>query len=116
GAASAALAAGGAGALLAACSSGGSTISEGAVDTTIGPPPFDPSLPYWMQGGFAPVDTEVEVYDLDVTGSLPPELDGLYVRNGSNPASGPSPHWFLGDGMVHGVRLAGGRALWYRNR
>jgi carotenoid cleavage dioxygenase-like enzyme len=25
-------------------------------------------------------------------------------------------HWFVGDGMVHGVRLQGGRALWYRNR
>src|SRR5262249_4129190 len=25
-------------------------------------------------------------------------------------------HWFMGDGMVHGLRLEGGRALWYRNR
>ncbi|MFE7263756.1 carotenoid oxygenase family protein [Streptomyces sp. NPDC057592] len=25
-------------------------------------------------------------------------------------------HWMLGDGMVHGVRLRGGRAEWYRNR
>jgi carotenoid cleavage dioxygenase len=38
------------------------------------------------------------------------------VRNGSNPASGPSGHWFLGDGMLHGVRLDRGRAAWYRNR
>lgn len=25
-------------------------------------------------------------------------------------------HWFIGDGMVHGVRLRGGKAEWYRNR
>ena len=25
-------------------------------------------------------------------------------------------NWFTGDGMVHGVRLCGGDALWYRNR
>jgi carotenoid cleavage dioxygenase len=25
-------------------------------------------------------------------------------------------HWFLGTGMVHGVRLRDGRAQWYRNR
>ena len=78
--------------------------------------PTDPALPYWMQGNFAPVDTEVEAFDLEITGALPPELDGLYVRNGSNPAYGSTAHWFLGDGMVHGVRLRAGRAEWYRNR
>ena len=25
-------------------------------------------------------------------------------------------HWFTGDGMIHGVRIEGGRAAWYRNR
>ena len=49
-------------------------------------------------------------------GALPPELVGLYVRNGSNPRTGTSPHWFLGDGMVHGIRLEAGRATSYRNR
>src|SRR5581483_2085995 len=43
-------------------------------------------------------------------------LRGLYVRNGPNPHTGTSPHWFLGDGMLHGVALRDGRALWYRNR
>jgi carotenoid cleavage dioxygenase-like enzyme len=121
GAVAAGLAAG-AGASLLSCASdrsGGATASmAGSVvpTTSLPPVPFDPELPYWMQGGFAPVDEEVEVVDLEVTGSLPPELDGLYVRNGSNPSNGPSTHWFLGDGMVHGVRLGGGAALWYRNR
>jgi carotenoid cleavage dioxygenase len=30
--------------------------------------------------------------------------------------TGTSAHWFLGHGMLHGVRLEGGRAGWYRNR
>ena len=76
---------------------------------------YDPARPYWEQGGFRPVSTEVEGFLLPVTGALPPSLTGLYVRNGSNPR-GASAHWFLGDGMVHGVRLEAGRAAWYRNR
>ena len=28
----------------------------------------------------------------------------------------PNYHWFIGAGMVHGVRLREGRAEWYRNR
>lgn len=84
--------------------------------STVSAPPYDPSLPYWMQGNFAPVDDEIESFTLEIEGSLPTELDGLYVRNGSNPAGGSSAHWFLGDGMVHGIRLHNGRAEWYRNR
>jgi carotenoid cleavage dioxygenase len=84
--------------------------------TTIPPEHLDASVPYWLQGGFAPVTKEVTAFDLPVTGSLPPSLTGLYVRNGSNPPSGKSSHWFLGDGMVHGIRLDGGKASWYRNR
>jgi carotenoid cleavage dioxygenase-like enzyme len=72
----------------------------------------------YLEGPFRPVDEEVTVTDLGVTGSLPAELDGRYVRNGPNPIA-PDPatyHWFLGNGMVHGVRLRDGRAEWYRNR
>jgi carotenoid cleavage dioxygenase len=53
---------------------------------------------------------------LKVTGSIPDELDGRYVRTGANPLSGTSAHPFFGDGMVHGVRLREGKAEWYRNR
>ena len=54
-----------------------------------------------------------------VRGRIPPELDGCYARIGPNPIVKVNPanhHWFIGDGMVHGVRLQGGKALWYRNR
>ena len=109
----------------AACAGGGGPAADSATPATTGlgsPRPAvpgttpDPALPYWLRGNFAPVGAEVEAVDLPVDGTLPPELSGLYVRNGSNPVSGTSPHWFLGDGMVHGVRLERGRARWYRNR
>ena len=32
------------------------------------------------------------------------------------PVDPATHHWFIGDGMVRGVRLAEGRAHWYRNR
>lgn len=117
---SAALAAtaGSAGALLAACASSDSagSSSTGATPTTLAPELYRTDQPYWMQGNYAPVPDETEAVDLEITGTLPPELTGLYVRNGSNPAGEASPHWFLGDGMVHGVRLERGKAVWYRNR
>ena len=75
----------------------------------------DPT-PFHLQGNFAPIKDEITTTDLEVVGTIPPELEGLYVRNGANPPSGYSQHWFLGQGMVHGVRLEGGRAASYRNR
>jgi carotenoid cleavage dioxygenase-like enzyme len=73
-------------------------------------------LPFHLLDNFAPVHEEKTAFDLEVQGAIPPELSGLYLRNGPNPRSGGSPHWFFGDGMVHGVALAGGKAKWYRNR
>ena len=72
-------------------------------------------LPFHLRGNFAPVDREVTATDLPVEGAIPPELRGLYLRNGPNPRSGTSAHWFLGDGMIHGIRIEDGKAAWYRN-
>lgn len=72
--------------------------------------------PYWEQGNLAPVHEEVTAFDLPVEGVIPPELNGLYARNGANPREGHASHWFMGDGMLHGVSLKDGRAEWYRNR
>jgi carotenoid cleavage dioxygenase-like enzyme len=74
------------------------------------------NTPFWMQGNFAPLKDEATATDLPVEGAIPPELRGLYVRNGANPHRGQSGHWFLGDGMVHGVSIRNGKAEWYRNR
>ena len=73
-------------------------------------------LPFHLRGNYAPVQQEVTAFDLPVKGAIPRDLRGLYLRNGPNPKSGTSPHWFAGDGMVHGIRLENGRAAWYRNR
>ena len=73
----------------------------------------------YLEGNFAPVHDEVTAVDLPVTGALPPELTGRFLRIGPNPVTAPDPetyHWFVGEGMVHGIRLAEGRAEWYRNR
>ncbi len=78
----------------------------------------DPAVekPFHLQGNFAPVDEEITATDLPVEGALPPELTGLYVRQAPNPVTGYSQHWFMGHGMVHGIRLEAGRAAWFRNR
>ena len=73
----------------------------------------------YLLGNYAPVSEEVTATDLQVIGELPRELNGRYLRNGPNPISEvdqATHHWFLGDGMVHGIRLREGRAEWYRNR
>lgn len=75
-----------------------------------------PKLPFHLRDNYAPVFDEVEAFDLDIVGALPPELTGRYFRNGANPHTGKSPHWFAGDGMIHGIRLNNGKAEWYRNR
>jgi carotenoid cleavage dioxygenase-like enzyme len=105
---------------LAGCASSDDGHAASGPSTTTAParklPAYDPKVPYWEQGNFAPVTVEETLTDLEVKGSLPPELSGLFVRNGSNPPTGKSAHWFVGDGMLHGVQLEGGKARWYRNR
>jgi carotenoid cleavage dioxygenase-like enzyme len=73
----------------------------------------------YLDGNYGPVAEEVTAFDLEVIGELPVELEGRYLRNGPNPIGAVDPethHWFVGDGMVHGIRLRDGRAEWYRNR
>ena len=73
----------------------------------------------YLSGVYAPIAEEYTLTDLEVTGHIPEYLDGRYLRNGPNPIGEIDPelyHWFIGDGMVHGIRLRDGRAEWYRNR
>jgi carotenoid cleavage dioxygenase-like enzyme len=73
--------------------------------------------PSVREGYFVPVPDEITAHDLPVAGTLPPQLTGVYLRNGPNPRPGSAPfHFVAGDGMVHGVRLEAGQARWYRNR
>ena len=74
------------------------------------------STPVHLRGNGRPVTEERSLSSLKVTGTIPGELDGRYVRNGANPFTGTSTHPFFGDGMLHAVRLRDGKAQWYRNR
>lgn len=71
---------------------------------------------WWLNDNFAPVDGESESTELVVRGTIPAALNGTWIRNGPNPPSGESVHWFDGDGMVHGLRLRDGSADWYGRR
>lgn len=71
----------------------------------------------YLAGPLAPVPDEITAVDLAVTGRIPTELAGRYLRNGPNPLPGTdSGHWFAGSGMLHGLSIKQGRAEWYRNR
>lgn len=72
----------------------------------------------FLTGIHTPLEEEFSLENLEVKGEIPSHLDGRYVRIGPNPIN-PNPathHWFLGDGMVHGVKLKNGKAEWYKNR
>jgi carotenoid cleavage dioxygenase-like enzyme len=70
----------------------------------------------YLSGNFAPVRHEVAL-DLEVEGSLPAGLHGVFYRNGPNPQFEPRGqyHWFSGDGMVHAFVVAEGKVR-YLNR
>ncbi len=79
-----------------------------------------PDAPHpFLTGVHTPMTVEITDTRLNVSGTIPPELNGTYIRNGPNPVTPPNPaiyHWFTGSGMVHGVRIEGGVPKWYRNR
>ena len=72
-------------------------------------------LHWHLQGNWAPVEKELTESELKIKGEIPKDLSGLFVRNGFNPVSGHSDHWFFGNGMLHGVYIENGKAS-YRNR
>ncbi|MGQ0823874.1 MAG: carotenoid oxygenase family protein [Actinomycetota bacterium] len=72
----------------------------------------------FLTGNYGPVAAEITATDLPTDGRVPAPLSGRYLRTGPNPHGTPDApyHWFVGNGMVHGVELRDGRATWYRNR
>lgn len=73
----------------------------------------------YLTGIHKPMTEEVTLANLQVDGEIPAQLDGRYLRIGPNPVTAPdeaSYHWFVGDGMAHGIRITEGKAEWYRNR
>jgi len=66
-----------------------------------------------FRGYAAPVRAEVDIFDLEVEGAIPAELEGFYVRNSADHAYPPmfeNDLFLNGDGMLHKVSISGGRA------
>ena len=79
--------------------------------------PEDDDHPY-RTGPWKPQTTERSTEDLEVvSGAVPADLDGIYLRNTENPLHPAlkAYHPFDGDGMVHVVGFRDGTAF-YRNR
>ncbi|RPG30631.1 MAG: hypothetical protein CBC52_004015, partial [Gammaproteobacteria bacterium TMED92] len=49
------------------------------------------NTPWFLRGNWAPTQQQHTSTDLKVTGSIPPQLNGVYVRTGPNPGSGKAP-------------------------
>jgi len=76
----------------------------------------DATPPRGFVRNLAPIDLEVDLADIPVSGALPPRLAGTLLRIGPNPLFPvPGEHWFAGDGMVHAFHIANGTVR-YRNR
>ena len=71
----------------------------------------------FLKGINAPVFHEVEIDSLPVTGEIPLDIEGMYLRNGSNPMFKPSTYNYPleGDGMLHRFYFQQGKVS-YRNR
>ena len=72
----------------------------------------------YLAGVHKPMQAELTLDHLAVTGSIPEGLNGWYLKMGANPVAPDlsGHHWFLGDGMVHGIAIRDGGVRWYRNR
>eukprot|EP00195_Chlamydomonas_chlamydogama_P005581 CAMPEP_0202896940 /NCGR_PEP_ID=MMETSP1392-20130828/5832_1 /ASSEMBLY_ACC=CAM_ASM_000868 /TAXON_ID=225041 /ORGANISM="Chlamydomonas chlamydogama, Strain SAG 11-48b" /LENGTH=587 /DNA_ID=CAMNT_0049582459 /DNA_START=58 /DNA_END=1821 /DNA_ORIENTATION=- len=71
-----------------------------------------------LEGNYGPVDQEVYQHATVVDGHIPDGLEGVYLRNGPNPAQpvAASIHWFEGDGMIHATTISKGQQVMYCNR
>lgn len=77
-----------------------------------------PSNHPYLNGAWTPQHEEVTARDLDViAGTIPHDIDGVYLRNTENQLHQPLGryHPFDGDGMIHQIEFSAGQAH-YRNR
>ena len=79
---------------------------------------LQPSNHPYLNGAWTPLHEEVNATDLEVIeGTIPTDIDGIYLRNTENQLHQPlgRHHPFDGDGMIHQISFANGSAT-YRNR
>jgi len=68
-----------------------------------------------MGGGFVPVEPVKNLEFSVKSGALPPDVSGAWMRVGPNTPFWPPKkrmHVFDGDGMVHGLRIKDGKAVY----
>jgi len=81
------------------------------------PHTLKPSIHPYLNGAWTPNFTEYDAENMEVIGTIPDDIDGVYVRNTENPVQEPlgNYHPFDGDGMIHTMSFRDGKAV-YRNR
>jgi len=92
------------------------TLRGQIVDTLTSTLPSEDTHPY-RSGAWRPMVNEWNATPELVQGSIPSDLDGMYLRNTENPLHPAisAYHPFDGDAMLHMVEFCDGRAA-YRNR
>jgi carotenoid cleavage dioxygenase len=82
------------------------------------PTTLKPSNHPYLNGAWTPLHEELDATELEIIeGAIPADIDGVYLRNTENQIHQPLGrfHPFDGDGMLHQINFANGRAS-YRNR
>jgi carotenoid cleavage dioxygenase-like enzyme len=76
-----------------------------------------PSQHPYLRGPWTPNFDEIDAEDMTVIGTIPSDIDGIYVRNTENPVHEPlgNYHPFDGDAMLHTMTFRDGKAS-YKNR
>lgn len=72
----------------------------------------------YISGMYAAVN-ETHQTDFEIKGKIPNDLNGILLRSGPNPLEVPNPqlhHWFMGDGMLHGLKIQDGQAVWFKSK
>jgi len=71
----------------------------------------------YLNGAWEPVFDEIDATDMVVIGTIPIDIEGVYLRTSENPVHEPLGryHPFDGDGMIHSMHFKDGKAT-YCNR
>ena len=80
--------------------------------------PYNANNPF-LEGPFAPIGHESFSSEIKITGEIPKQLNGMLLRTGPNPIETPNPalyNWFVGDGMIHAVKIENGQVRWYKSK
>ncbi|MET0594304.1 MAG: carotenoid oxygenase family protein [Polyangiaceae bacterium] len=87
---------------------------QARIDAALDVENFNRRSPYNV-AGYRPVHTELRHAAATVSGRLPADLEGVYIRNGTNvqfERSHNRLHAFGGAGMLHAVQIRDGAALY----